>query len=1108
MDDQELAQLETLCAQFYGSSDPSARTDAEKALVLFSESTGSLTKCQFLLERAQSSYARLLAANTLEKLVTKPTSQLTMTQRLETRSYILNYLFSRPKETHYISQALIRLIAKITKVSWFDTTSIEDPVYPFRNILEEASKFLQSSLDHGVVGVEILSKTVEEMNKSEYLRSLTMHRKIAASFRDQKLFDIFQLAASLLKQGVGKQLENEAQHSLMGQLLSLACNCLTFDFIGTAADEASDDMATVQVPTSWRSDFLDPATLQLFFDLYSALPSALSSISLRCLVQMTSVRRSLFNTQERQTFLNNLAQGVKRILENPQALAQPENYHEFCRLLARLKANYQLGELVKVDNYLQIVELMAKFTVSSLQSWQFSANSIHYLLSLWQRMVASIPYVNATEPHMLDTYAPEITRAYLISRLESVGVVLRDGLDDPLDDMGLVGQQLDQMQCIGRCQYEKTVTLVVSYFDSMAQSYQDSVQQGSPDVRLQEGQLTWLVYFIGCVIGGRVSFTNSEDEDSLDGELVYRVLQLMSLTDSRLPQGGGCQRLELAMMNFFEHFRKIYIGDQITKSKVYKVLAERLGITEESMLLTIYIRKIISNMKFWARSEIVIKKTLQLFSDLSVGYSSARKLVKLESVQLLLNNHTPEHLPFLISRAGADQLDMRYRTTFYSALSRLLMIELGEDEDRFERFMLPLAETFQRVAGQLANVGSPVFPEDELRLTFIGLCRDLQGVAYAFVGKTSFMMLFEWLYPRHFEVLQQCLTLWCHVPQVSTPLLKLVVELVQNKQQRLQFDVSSPSGILLFREVSKIVVTYGSRILSLPNIPSSEIYATKYKGVAITFQMLKYALSGNYVNFGVFRLYGDEALDNALNMFVKLVISIPQNDLMHYPKLCQAYFNLLEVVAQDHMNFFASVEPQIAMYLLSSINDGLSSLEMSICTGCCATLDYVVTYIFKSLMKHKVTSGRNEESSPILRILDLHPEVLHQMLSTIMNIIMFEDCRNQWSMSRPLLGLILLAEKHFEQLRDSVIRMQPTDRQRAMEVYFQSLMEGVERNLLPKNRDRFTQNLSVFRRDVNNSMKEMPVVVLTLGGPIGVVVNASDVLSDAIDIINAADAMS
>jgi len=34
------------------------------------------------------------------------------------------------------------------------------------------------------------------------------------------------------------------------------------------------------------------------------------------------------------------------------------------------------------------------------------------------------------------------------------------------------------------------------------------------------------------------------------------------------------------------------------------------------------------------------------------------------------------------------------------------------------------------------------------------------------------------------------------------------------------------------------------------------------------------------VNFGVFRLYGDDALDNALNTFVKLLLSIPQTDLL------------------------------------------------------------------------------------------------------------------------------------------------------------------------------------------------------------------------------------
>lgn len=46
---------------------------------------------------------------------------------------------------------------------------------------------------------------------------------------------------------------------------------------------------------------------------------------------------------------------------------------------------------------------------------------------------------------------------------------------------------------------------------------------------------------------------------------VCRVLQLMNLTDSRLAQ-GGCEKLELAMLSFFEQFRKIYVGDQVGPS--------------------------------------------------------------------------------------------------------------------------------------------------------------------------------------------------------------------------------------------------------------------------------------------------------------------------------------------------------------------------------------------------------------------------------------------------------------------------------------------------------------------------------------------------------------
>lgn len=39
-----------------------------------------------------------------------------------------------------------------------------------------------------------------------------------------------------------------------------------------------------------------------------------------------------------------------------------------------------------------------------------------------------------------------------------------------------------------------------------------------------------------------------------------------------------------------------------------------------------------------------------------------------------------------------------------------------------------------------------------------------------------------------------------------------MAELVQNRSQRLQFDVSSPNGILLFRETSKMIANYGERV--------------------------------------------------------------------------------------------------------------------------------------------------------------------------------------------------------------------------------------------------------------------------------------------------------
>lgn len=163
----------------------------------------------------------------------------------------------------------------------------------------------------------------------------------------------------------------------------------------------------------------------------------------------------------------------------------------------------------------------------------------------------------------------------------------------------------------------------------------------------------------------------------------------------------------------------------------------------------------------------------------------------------------------------------------------------------------------------------------------IGLTFSKYVLYQLYLRLTSLLLFFALLprYPNYTPILLHAVELWHHEPQVTTPVLKLFAELVQNRSQRLQFDASSPNGILLFREASKIICSYGNHILNV-EVPKDQIYPLKLKGISICFSMLKAALCGSYVNFGVFRLYGDEALDNALNTFVKLLLSIPQSDLL------------------------------------------------------------------------------------------------------------------------------------------------------------------------------------------------------------------------------------
>ncbi|CAH8493807.1 unnamed protein product [Schistosoma turkestanicum] len=1316
----ELEQLEYFCRELYTTNDPELRSQAEKACSSLCERADCPSICQLLLQHSTSCYSQIIAATALTKYVSNRDAIISHTSRLAIRDFALNYLAAHVGLEKFVQQALITLICRLTKLGWLDSV-VNGGNVGFCDILDCATKFIECGQTSKILtGVQILNNLVSEMNndcESDVTRAIFLQRKRSASFRDVLLLPIFRLSLNLLRDADQSfnslDLSNPEQHGLLYQSLQLVYACLSYDFIGTSSSQVNstvcdvsssttssssllnglDDLVVVQIPTSWRQIFIDCETVPLFFRLYQRLSPDLCVFALSCLVQISSIRRSLFTNAERSVFLSQIVSGCRDILlsvnnnnsntnttttttpatpnligspHNPisnttttttttnnhhhnsssmnspscNLIHNPEAYHEFCLLLSRLKCNYQLNELVALNDYPSFIELLTMFTVNSLKEYtnETSQNSLHYLLALWQRLVASIPYVHASETHLLHNVTPQIISAYIETRLNSIPKYMNDTqlnitreslraekklkknfsnnndnnyyynnnnnnsniltkslnqhqndnedddkidndninninnnhnhfnsmitnnskiqllsvvndsdneclLDDwitlsqqldqegrvrndatpqiinayietrlnsipkymndtqlnitreslraekklktkfsnnndnnyyynnnnnnnsniltkslnqhqnnnedddkidhdninninnnnnhfnsmitnnskilllsvvndsdnecLLDDWITLSQQLDQFGTIGRCVYDKTCNDIILLFDEYASSLEKAFNIITTNnltmndhhlgqiLRLEEHRLAWLVYMVGALIGGRLSYAN---EDECDGELVCRVIQLTRLitnfitsassittnhtnialiTTTTTIQSPSMIRLELAVLSFFEQLRRVYVGENVGRlSKFYQCLSDKLGISDEMMMLNVFIEKILTNLKYWSNCETILQRTLNLFSELSIGFSAMRKLLRLDHVQFMLFNHTPEFFPFLLSSSTtttttsttttgvvttqqSSSIISRLRTTFYASLTRLLMIELGENDEQFLNFIAPLTRvTNQLIIGLLLEGSSNNFNQESMKWSIIGLARDLRGISYSLNNKTSYQMLMNWIYPNALQLFHRALEIWSFDSTVTVPILKTITELLHNRNGRLLFDTTIPTGYLLFIYVSKILYNFGLQLIfnTYQHVPKNSLYEIKLKPIMATLNLLKMCLSGNLINFGVFSLFNDNSLEKSMEVGVQLLLSLNDTELHDHPKLAACHFGLLEQILNEHIVFIASLGTPILLHFLKTIANNIISLDPGISEACCICLDHFSTHLFKMIQREQRTN--------------------------------------------------------------------------------------------------------------------------------------------------------
>ncbi|KAF4752157.1 Exportin 7, variant 2, partial [Perkinsus olseni] len=85
---------------------------------------------------------------------------------------------------------------------------------------------------------------------------------------------------------------------------------------------------------------------------------------------------------------------------------------------------------------------------------------------------------------------------------------------------------------------------------------------------------------------------------------------------------------------------------------------------------------------------------------------------------------------------------------------------------------------------------------------------------------------------------------------------------------------------------------------------------------------------------------------------------------------------------------------------------------------------------------------------------------LRRVLNLMLQLIMAGEFNSTWSISRPILALILMYKDTYTQAQELIVRQQPTeDRQQYVGKCFSELMVGVTDSLQTKNRDHFTRNM-------------------------------------------------
>jgi len=255
-------------------------------------------------------------------------------------------------------------------------------------------------------------------------------------------------------------------------------------------------------------------------------------------------------------------------------------------------------------------------------------------------------------------------------------------------------------------------------------------------------------------------------------------------------------------------------------------------------------------------------------------------------------------------------------------------------------------------------------------------------------------------------------------------------------------------------------------------------YAAHYRGVALCVDPLNNCLSGEFINFSVFALYGDKCFEAALQGALQVIFTVAPEEVIRFPKLSKSCFSFFEALSRTQPGVVCSLSNESFLKMFSFLLVGLSSLDSITSSCCCNILTNIFTYYLRARSRPVGSSARNAATA-FEGNLSSQPALFSRLFGTLFSIILFGECQYLYTIARPLQQMYTIAPQQLTETKALFVNCQPSEtlRNQLLAAFNDlekeigtptstALARSTSPSLMQKSKDSFAQSVVSFASSI------------------------------------------